>query len=62
VFKLLEAAVGRWRAVNGPTWWRWCAPGPDSKKGKLVERPKEAPEDDINSRRVIMRGSAIHRI
>ena len=29
-FKLLEAAQDRWRAVNGPTWSRWCVPAPAS--------------------------------
>jgi putative transposase len=32
-FKLLEAAQDRWRAVNGPTWSRWCAPAPASTRG-----------------------------
>jgi hypothetical protein len=32
-FKLLEAAQDRWRAVNGPTWWRWRAPEHASTRG-----------------------------
>jgi hypothetical protein len=33
VFKLLQAAEGRWRAVNGPTWSRWSAPARGSTRG-----------------------------
>jgi hypothetical protein len=31
VFKLLQAAEGRWRAVNGPTWSPWSEPAPGSR-------------------------------
>ena len=48
VFKLLEAAEGRWRAVNGPHLVALVRAGARFEKGKLVERPKEAPEEDIN--------------
>ena len=42
--KLLEAAQDRWRAVNGPTWSRWCGPAPASTKGVMVERPDDVGE------------------
>jgi transposase-like protein len=32
-FKLLASARERWRAVNGRTWSRWCAPAPASTRG-----------------------------
>jgi putative transposase len=48
VFKLLEAAEGRWRAVNGPHLVALVRAGARFEKGRLVERPKEAPEEDIN--------------
>jgi transposase-like protein len=32
-FKLLASAQERWRAVNGRTWSRWCAPAPASTRG-----------------------------
>jgi putative transposase len=32
-FKLLESAQDRWRAVNGRTWSRWCAPEHGSTRG-----------------------------
>jgi putative transposase len=48
VFKLLEAAEGRWRAVNGPHLVALVRAGARFEKGKLVERPKEAPDEDIN--------------
>jgi putative transposase len=48
VFKLLEAAEGRWRAVNGPHLVALVRAGARFEKGKLVERPKEAPEEEIN--------------
>jgi putative transposase len=31
VFKLLQAAEGRWRAVNGPTWSPWSEPARSSR-------------------------------
>jgi putative transposase len=48
VFKLLEAAEGRWRAVNGPHLVALVRAGARFEKGRLVERPKEAPDEDIN--------------
>jgi putative transposase len=45
VFKLLEAAEGRWRAVNGPHLVALVRAGARFEKGRLVERPKEAPEE-----------------
>jgi putative transposase len=48
VFKLLEAAEGRWRAVNGPHLVALVRAGARFQKGKLVERPKEAPDERID--------------
>jgi transposase-like protein len=48
VFKLLEAAEGRWRAVNGPHLVALVRAGARFEKGRLVERPKEAPDERIN--------------
>jgi putative transposase len=48
VFKLLEAAEGRWRAVNCPHLVALVRAGARFDKGRLVERPKETPEQDIN--------------
>jgi transposase-like protein len=48
VFKLLEAAEGRWRAVNGPHLVALVRAGAKFEKGRLVERPKEAPDDRID--------------
>jgi hypothetical protein len=48
VFKLLEAAEERWRAVNGPHLVALVRAGARFEKGKLVERPKEAAEEEIN--------------
>ena len=48
VFKLLEAAEGRWRAVNGPHLVALVRAGARFDKGKLVERPKEAPDERID--------------
>jgi len=49
VFKLLEAAEGRWRAVNGPHLVALVRAGARFENGKLVERPdktsKEADEE-----------------
>jgi putative transposase len=39
VFKLLQAAEGRWRAVNGPHLVALVRAGARFDKGKLVERP-----------------------
>jgi putative transposase len=48
VFTLLEAAEGRWRAVNGPHLVALVRAGAKFKKGRLVERPKETPDKDTN--------------
>jgi hypothetical protein len=48
VFKLLAAAEQRWRAVNGPHLVALVRAGARFEKGKLVERTKEVPEEDIN--------------
>jgi transposase-like protein len=48
VFKLLEAAEQRWRAVNGPHLVALVRTGARFEKGRLVERPKEAPEEEID--------------
>ena len=44
-FKLLEAAQDRWRAVNGPHLVALVRTGARFEKGRLVERPKEAPDE-----------------
>jgi transposase-like protein len=48
VFKLLEAAEGRWRAVNGPHLVALVRAGARFEKGQLVERPKETPDERID--------------
>ena len=48
VFKLLEAAEGRWRAVNGPHLVALVRAEARFEKGRLVERPKEAPEEETD--------------
>jgi hypothetical protein len=48
VFKLLEAAEQRWRAVNGPHLVALVRAGAKFENGKLVERPKEAPDERID--------------
>jgi putative transposase len=48
VFKLLEAAQNRWRAVNGPHLVALVRAGARFEKGRLVERPKEAPEEETH--------------
>jgi transposase-like protein len=48
VFKLLQAAEGRWRAVNGPHLVALVRVGARFENGRLVERPKEAPDEEIN--------------
>ena len=48
VFKLLEAAEGRWRAVNGPHLVALVRAGARFEQGRLIERPKEAPEEEID--------------
>jgi putative transposase len=48
VFKLLEAAEQRWRAVNGPHLVALVRAGARFEKGRLVERSKEAPEEETD--------------
>ena len=52
VFKLLQAAEGRWRAVNGPHLVALVRAGASFEKGKLIERPDQTPDkeadEDIN--------------
>jgi transposase-like protein len=48
VFKLLEAAEGRWRAVNGPHLVALVRAGARFERGRLVERPKEAPDEETD--------------
>jgi putative transposase len=43
-FKLLEAAQGRWRAVNGPHLVALVRAGARFDKGVMVERPDEVGE------------------
>jgi transposase-like protein len=46
VFKLLQAAEGRWRAVNGPHLVALVRAGARFEAGKLVERPDEMPDEE----------------
>ena len=48
VFKLLEAAQGRWRAVNGPHLVALVRAGAKFDKGKLIERPDQTPDKEAN--------------
>jgi putative transposase len=48
VFKLLQAAEGRWRAVNGPHLVALVRAGARFEKGKLVERPDHTPDKEAN--------------
>jgi putative transposase len=41
VFKLLQAAEQRWRAVNGPHLVALVRAGARFQRGRLVERPAE---------------------
>ena len=41
VFKLLQAAERRWRAVNGPHLVALVRAGASFQQGRLVERPAE---------------------
>ena len=45
VFKLLEAAEGRWRAVNGPHLVALVRAGARFERGRLVERPAKPAEE-----------------
>jgi putative transposase len=48
VFKLLQAAEGRWRAVNGPHLVALVRAGARFEKGKLIERPDETPDKEAS--------------
>jgi len=48
VFKLLQAAEGRWRAVNGPHLVALVRAGARFQGGKLIERPDEPPDKEAN--------------
>jgi transposase-like protein len=48
VFKLLQAAEGRWRAVNGPHLVALVRAGARFEKGKLIERPEETPDKEAD--------------
>lgn len=46
VFKLLQAAQGRWRAVNGPHLVALVRAGARFEKGKLIQRPDQTPDKE----------------
>ena len=46
VLKLLQAAEGRWRAVNGPHLVALVRAGARFEKGKLIERPDQTPDEE----------------
>lgn len=46
VFKLLQAAEGRWRAVNGPHLVALVRAGARFEAGKLIERPHQTPDKE----------------
>jgi putative transposase len=46
VFKLLQAAQGHWRAVNGPHLVALVRAGARFEKGKLLERPDQIPDKE----------------
>ena len=48
VFKLLQAAEGRWRAVNGPHLVALVRADARFEKGKLIERPDETPDKEAD--------------
>jgi putative transposase len=48
VFKLLQAAQGRWRAVNGPHLVALVRAGARFENGKLIERPDETPDKEAH--------------
>src|SRR6266487_147947 len=48
VFKLLEAAQGRWRAVNGPHLVALVRAGARFQAGKLIERPDQTPDKEAD--------------
>jgi putative transposase len=48
VFKLLEAAQGRWRAVNGPHLVALVRAGARFERGMLIERPDQTPDKEAD--------------
>jgi putative transposase len=48
VFKLLQAAEGNWRAVNGPHLVALVRAGATFEKGKLIERPDQTPDEEAD--------------
>jgi len=48
VFKLLQAAEGRWRAVNGPHLVALVRAGARFEAGKLIERPDQTPDKEAD--------------
>src|SRR5215203_409941 len=48
VFKLLQAAEGRWRAVNGPHLVALVRAGASFEAGKLIERPDQTPDKEAD--------------
>jgi putative transposase len=48
VFKLLQAAEGRWRAVNGPHLVALVRAGARFEAGKLIERSDQTPDKEAN--------------
>jgi putative transposase len=48
VFKLLQAAQGHWRAVNGPHLVALVRAGARFEKGKLIERPDQTPDKEAD--------------
>jgi transposase-like protein len=47
-FKLLQAAEGRWRAVNGPHLVALVRAGARFEAGKLIERPDQTPDKEAD--------------
>ena len=47
-FKLLQAAEGRWRAVNDPHLVALVRAGARFEKGKLTERPDQTPDKEAD--------------
>jgi len=48
VFKLLQAAEGRWRAVNGPHLVALVRAGAQFEAGKLIELPDKTPDKEAD--------------
>jgi transposase-like protein len=48
VFKLLQAAEGNWRAVNGPHLVALVRADATFEKGKLIERPDQTPDEEAD--------------